>query len=97
MAIQSRKAEREALANVKSGDDKEQVLKDAVVAVLEAFMDGRDFYVVGMEIGPGQSGLFGPYLTKKEAQNALQALSSPLQQEPAKAAIWKLYDVPVVS
>ncbi len=92
--IQSRKAERDALANVKSGDDKEQVLKDAVSAVLEAFMNGRDFYVVGMEVGPGQSGLFGPYLTKKAAQNALQDLSSPLVQEPAKAGIWKLYGAP---
>jgi hypothetical protein len=92
--IQSRKAERDALANVKSGDDKEQVLKDAVSAVLEAFMDGRDFYVVGMEVGPGQSGLFGPYLTRKQAEIALQALNSPLQGQPAKAGIWKLYDVP---
>ena len=91
--IQSRKAERDALASVKSGDDKEQVLKDAVVAVLEAFVDGRDFYVVGMEVGPGQSGLFGPYLSMKEAERALQRLSSPLQR-PAKAGIWQLYDVP---
>ena len=46
------KAEREALAKVESGEDQEQVLKDAV-AVLEAFMGGREFYVIAMEIGQG--------------------------------------------
>ena len=52
--IQSRKAEREALAKVESEEDREQVLKDAVVAVLEAFMGGREFYVIAMEIGQGR-------------------------------------------
>ena len=92
--IQSRKAEREALAKVESGEDQEQVLKDAVVAVLEAFMGGREFYVIAMEIGPGDVGIYGPYLSMREAQKARDGLASPLQGQPAKCGIWKLYDVP---
>jgi hypothetical protein len=99
MALQSRKAERDALSKVVSepSEDKDQVLKDGVIAVLERFLGDREFYVVGMEIGPGQTGLYGPYLSRSEAERALKGLSSPFPGTPAKAGIWRLYDVPVVS
>ena len=75
--IQSRKAEREALAKVESGEDQEQVLKDAVVAVLEAFMGGREFYVIAMEIGPGDVGMYGPIYPCGRHKKLVTALLAP--------------------
>jgi len=92
----SRKNEREALKQIISepSEDMDQVLADGAVAVINTFMDSREFYVVGLRLEGGQSGLYGPYLSKSEAQKALSRLVSPLPNTETQAAIWRLYDIP---
>jgi len=96
MARRSRKNEREALKAVIShaSQDIEQVLADGAVAAIDSFMDSREFYVVGLEIEPGSTGLYGPYLSKSEAEKALKRLSSPLANSPSQAAVLRLYGIP---
>ena len=93
--MRTRKPEREAMRNIlnQPNEDIEDVLQQAAGACLDAFMTGREFFVIAMQAAEGQTAMFGPYLTKIEAEKALKNLASPLPWTPARAGVWKLHSV----